>query len=174
MADQIFVSIGFTRKTHGVKGELKCSIEEDYKAIILKKGRVFLDQKGRKVPFFVEEIRGAGEPIVKFEDIDNREDALLLQSREIFLPENDLPVNFVVEDEDELAYAFVVGFRLLDQTVGLIGEIEDVVEMPQQEMAVVQYKGREVMIPLNEQFVLAIDEEKQEVKVDLPDGLLNM
>lgn len=174
MAEQTFVSIGFTRKTHGVKGELKCSVEEDFEEIVLKKGRVFLDQKGRKLPYFVETIRGAGEPIVKFEDVNTREDALMLQSKEMFLLESDLPLDFIVEDEEELAYGYVKGFRLVDKTVGPVGTIEEVIEMPQQEMAVVRYKGREVLTPLNDRLIVKIDEKSREVLVDLPDGLLDM
>lgn len=174
MATQQYVNIGFTRKTHGVKGELKCSIEEAYEEIVEKKGRVFLDIRGRKVPYFVESIRGAGEPIVKFEEVTNREQALLLQTRDIFLLESDLPRGFQVEDEESLKYAYVKGFHLIDQTVGDLGVIADVVEMPQQELAVLHYLGREIMIPLNEHFVVSIDAESKKVTTDLPEGLLDM
>ncbi len=174
MAEQVFISIGFTRKTHGVKGELKCSVGEDFEEIVTKKGRVFLDQRGRKLPYFVESIRGAGEPIIKFEDVNNREDALLLQAREMFLLEADLPLDFIVEDEEELVFGYLKGYGLVDKTLGPVGVIDEVMEMPQQEMAVVRYKGREVLIPLNERLITKIDEAERKVWLDLPEGLLDM
>lgn len=174
MSTQNFVSIGFTRKTHGVRGELKCSIEEGFEEIVEKKRRVFLDMKGRKVPYFIESLRGKGEPIIKFEDVGNREDALLLQSRELFLSESDLPRGFEIEEEEDLEYGFVEGFHLIDKVLGDLGIIEEVIEMPQQEMAMLRYLGKELMIPLNEHFIVSIDEEQKKVHADLPEGLLDM
>lgn len=174
MAEIAYVSIGFTRKTHGVKGELKCSIGEDFEDIALEKGRVFLDMRGRKAPFFIESLRGAGEPIVKFEDVHTREDALPLQSREIFLLESDLPAGFVIEAGDTLEYAHLKGFQVVDKSAGPVGRIDEVLDMPQQEMASVRYRGREIMIPLIAAFILSVDEGRQEVQMDLPEGLLDM
>ncbi|HNM24416.1 MAG TPA: ribosome maturation factor RimM [Saprospiraceae bacterium] len=174
MSAQNFVSIGFTRKTHGVKGELKCSIEEAFEEIAVKKGRVFLDIKGRKVPYFIESLRGAGEPIVKFEDVDNREQAMLLQSRELFLSESDLPRGFEVEEEEGLVYEHIKGYHLIDKTQGDLGIISEVIEMPQQEMAVLHYLGKEIMVPLNEHFIVSIDDDQRKVLADLPEGLLDM
>ncbi len=45
--------------------------------------------------------------------------------------------------------------------------------MPQQEMAFLDYKGAEVLIPLNVQLIVSINEEKQEILMDLPEGLLD-
>lgn len=63
---------------------------------------------------------------------------------------------------------------LVDQNAGEIGHITEVLEMPQQEMAAVQYQGREVLIPLNEQFIIEVDHATQKVLMDLPEGLLNL
>jgi 16S rRNA processing protein RimM len=61
---------------------------------------------------------------------------------------------------------------LVDAQAGPVGPIEEVLEMPQQEMALVRYKGRETLIPLNTHFIQRVDTERREVLVDLPDGLL--
>ncbi|MEM6699798.1 MAG: hypothetical protein AAF599_15455 [Bacteroidota bacterium] len=56
----------------------------------------------------------------------------------------------------------------------MIGVIEEVIEMPQQEMAVINYKDKEVLIPMNEDFILEILEEEKILKVELPEGLLDL
>ena len=81
-----FTQIGFTKKTHGVAGEIKIAIEEVYEDLFLEADRVFLEIKGAKMPFFIENIRGGGELIVHFEDVKNKEEAWLLQSKGVFLP----------------------------------------------------------------------------------------
>lgn len=167
-----YIQIGFTKKTHGIGGELKVVVEEPYEDIFLEADRVFLEIKGVKQPYFIKSIRGGGDLIVLFEDVANREEALTLQSRAIFLPENELPEEALIPAEETSEHAHLVGYLLLDQALGPIGPITEVIEMPQQEMAVVQWQGREVLIPLNEQFILAVDEKAKTVRMDLPEGLL--
>ena len=111
------------------------------------------------------------------EDIDSRDAAFVLQAREIFLREqdilNDKEREFEIPD-DSLEYEHLIGFLILDQTIGEVGPIDEVLEMPQQEMAFLKFKGREVLIPLNEELIVSVDEKNRTVLMDLPEGLLEM
>lgn len=172
-----YVTIGYTKKTHGIGGELKLIIEERYLEDFLKNERIFIDVKGAKVPYFVDNIRGKGEMILKLEDVDSREAAYMLQSREVSLREQDLIPDREREldvEEETLEYGHLEGFLLVDKTAGEVGRIDEVLDMPQQEMAFLQYRNREVLIPLNEQFITAIDEHAKKVYTDLPEGLLDV
>jgi 16S rRNA processing protein RimM len=114
--------------------------------------------------------------MVKFEDVNNRNDASPLTGKEMFLREKDL----IPEEEREyevtdiLEYRKYEGYLITDKTVGDIGKIEEVVEFPQQEMAVVLYKENEIYVPLHEDLILEIDDEKQRMLVELPEGLLSL
>lgn len=168
-----FTQIGFTKKTHGVAGEIKIAIEEVYEDLFLEADRVFLEIKGAKMPFFIENIRGGGELIVHFEDVKNKEEAWLLQSKGVFLPTAEIPASLEAPD-DGLEYGDLGGYTMIDKEVGEVGVIEEILDMPQQEMALIRYKKREVLIPLNEELILDIDEKKKQVMVDLPEGLLDL
>lgn len=178
MAENQYINIGYTKKTHGIGGELKLVVEARFLEDFLKNERIFLDVKGVKVPYFVANVRGKGEMILKLEEVDSRESAYALQSREVFLREQDLIPDhareFEVEPEETLEYEHLAGFLLIDKTAGEVGRIEEVLDMPQQEMAFLQYKGREVLIPLNGQFITSIDEKGKKILMDLPAGLLEM
>lgn len=143
----------------------------------MKTERIFLEIKGVKIPYFIANVRGGGEMILKLEEVDNRDTATLLQSREVLLREQDiLPDHareFEIEEEESLEYEYLVGFMIVDETLGEIGRIDEVLEMPQQEMAFLKYKGREVLVPLNEPFIRSIDKQNNRVLMDLPDGLLD-
>lgn len=169
-----YIQIGFTKKTHGIGGELKVIVEEPYEDLFLDADRVFLEIKGVKQPFFIKSIRGGGDLIVLFEDVANREDALALQSRGVFLPEAEIPQELQDMPDDELEHGRIVGYLLQDQVLGDIGPIQEVIAMPQQEMAVVVWNGREVLVPLNEKFVVSVDDRMQRVVVNLPEGLLSL
>ena len=66
------------------------------------------------------------------------------------------------------------GFTIVDQGIGLIGIIEEVIEYPQQDMAFLNYKDKEVMIPLNDTIVIGINEAEKQLLVDLPHGILDL
>jgi 16S rRNA processing protein RimM len=168
-----YIQIGFTKKTHGVKGELKIVIEEVFEDIFLEADRVFIEVRGNKMPYFIQNIRGEGDLIVLFEDITNKDQALVIQSKPVFMPAAELPASIEVPD-DGLEYSFLEGFVLTDKNTGEVGTIEEVIDMPQQEMAVVVYKNREILIPLDEQIIVTISEAKKTILMDLPDGLLDL
>ncbi|MBK7936547.1 MAG: hypothetical protein IPJ82_05435 [Lewinellaceae bacterium] len=177
MAENQYIGIGYTKKTHGLKGELKLIVEDRYLEDFLKNERIFVDVKGTKVPFFITNVRGKGEMILKLEDVDSLDVAYGLQSREIFLREKDLVPDHEREleiEEETLEYEHLTGFLLRDKNLGEIVTIEEVLEMPQQEMALLKYKGREVLVPLNERFVVTVDDKTKTVHTDLPEGLLDM
>jgi 16S rRNA processing protein RimM len=44
--------------------------------------------------------------------------------------------------------------------------------MPQQTMASMVYQNKEVLFPINDQFVKSIDQAAKKILVELPDGLL--
>lgn len=177
MAEPQYITIGRTRKAHGLSGELKMSIEDRYLEDFMKNERIFLEVKGLKLPYFIDSVRGGGELIVKLEEVDDRDAATVLQAREIMLREQDILTEeereFEVEEEQGLQYEHLTGYLMIDNERGEIATITEVLEMPQQEMAFLTYKGREILIPLNEQFVQRVDADQKRVYMDLPDGLLD-
>ena len=175
MSDIQYTAVGYTGKTHGLKGEMKAGIEDCFLEDFLKAEVVFLEVKGKKLPFFISSVRGKGDLIVKFEDVNVIEDAQPFTNKEVFLRSKD-----ILADEDReipietLGYAYCEGFMMIDNTLGDLGVIEEVIEMPQSEMAVLQIKGNEVLIPLVPQFIVTIERDKKTVTVDLPEGLVEL
>ena len=170
-----FQSIGFTKKTHGVKGELRLKIEDAYLEDFAQAEVVFLNIDGRKIPYFVEKVNFDNSFTIKFEEHDSRESVLLLTGKEIFLRGKDILTDSERTIEVEtLVYEKYTNFEILDKTLGKLGSIEEVIEFPQQEMAVVVYQEKDLLIPLNEHLIIEIKEEERIILMDLPDGLLNL
>jgi len=178
MAEIEYINIGYTRKTHGLKGELKAVIEERFLEDFMKNERIFLEIKTIMVPYFIVEVRGGGELIIALEDIKSKESAETLQARQIYLRKKDLVPDskrlMPIEEEETLEYAYMAGYTITDQTLGVVGPIDEVLEMPQQEMAFLKYKGKDVLIPLNAQLIVSVDKTARTVLMDLPEGLLDM
>lgn len=168
------VSIGFTKKPHGLKGEIKLHVEERYLEDLLNADIILLDIKGKQTPFFVEDIRVGNNIIAKFEDVDTPEGAVAIASKEIFLRESDL----IPDDEREIEidippFEHCVGYMIKNEGVD-VGVINEIQEFPQQEMAIVTYNKRDIMIPLNQHFVKKLDDTNKIIEMELPEGLLDL
>ncbi|HKG05409.1 MAG TPA: hypothetical protein VKB19_03070, partial [Pedobacter sp.] len=66
------------------------------------------------------------------------------------------------------------GFIVIDEVHGELGEIIEVNEYPQQFVATIAHKTTEILFPLNEDMIVEIDEEEGTLRVDLPEGLLDI
>ncbi len=170
-----YVQIGFTQKPHGTGGELKVKIFDEYIEDFLTIETVFLEMKGQKVPWFVENIRGSQDIIVKFEDVEHREKAASIASKELYLRESDILAQQERTIPQEVTpYGHLAGFSLWDAEKGLLGVIEEVQQLPGQEMAILEYESKAIMVPLIPAFILSIDAANQKVVVSLPEGLLDL
>lgn len=168
------VKIGRIGKAHGLNGELKAFVEDAYWEDFLNAEIIFLEIRGQYLPYFVEDVRAGNDVLVKFEDLNTREDAQMLHHKDIYLRSADILPDEARTIIIEPGYERFTGYNIEDATHGLVGKIDEVIEMPQQMMAVVVYRGREILIPLNEQFIVTADEEQSVLRMDLPDGLLDL
>ena len=87
---ETYQSIGFTKKTYGVKGELKLNIEDQYLEDFAQADVLFLNLSGRKIPHFIEYINYENPFTIKFEDYNSKEAAIELTGVEIFMRASDL------------------------------------------------------------------------------------
>ncbi len=168
------IEIGFTKKPHGLQGEIKVNIRDKYLEDFLNAHCLFLNIKGSIIPYFVESIRSTKHVLVKFEEVDTISQAEQIAGKSILIQAKDLiPEEEKVLELDVLQYAFAESFMVIDVQVGKIGAILRVEEFPQQEMAFVEYNGQEVLIPLNDALIVSIDKTKKEIIMNLPEGLLS-
>lgn len=163
--------IGYITKTKGLKGEVQVYFEfDDYADLELDS--VFIEINKKLIPFFVStyKLHSNSTGYFYFEDIDVIEKAEKLLKKKIYLPLSKKPERA----DDEFYYTDLKGYIAYDEKLGELGEIIDVHEYPQQFIAVVSYKFREVMFPLNDDMIVTIDEEESSIHVKLPDGLLDV
>ena len=172
---QNLIHVGRTRKTYGVKGELKIEVKDLYYDDILKTEVVFVEISGKKIPYFIDTIKSKNNLLIKFQDIDNPETASLITSKKIYLRQEDL--NPEIADSpnlDAFSLEDLIGFKIKDSTIGLVGAINEIEEYPQQLIAFVAYKDRTCMIPLTAGLITSIDQEAKIIEMDLPEGLLEL
>jgi 16S rRNA processing protein RimM len=81
---------------------------------------------------------------------------------------------FVSEDGESLYLNEIAGFSVHDKTLGDIGQISDFSSNGIQDLLVIQDKSESFEIPFVKEYVLDIDFKNKTIKMDLPEGLLEI
>lgn len=163
--------IGVFNKPHGIHGELSFTFTDDiFDRVEAEYLICLLD--GILVPFFLEEYRFRSDTtaLVKLEGVDTAEHARMFTNIEVYFPAK------YVEDAqpDELTWDFFVGFRMEEVHHGKLGEVTEVDNSTINTLFVVDYQGKELLVPAQEEFIAGIDQKHKIITVDLPEGLLEL
>lgn len=165
------IRIGKIAATHGLKGSV-ILVHIVGKSDWLKKDDVlFLElNKGSYIPFFVTEAKPAHEDeyIVNFEDVESVDEGKKLVGKPVYVKED------ILEKHVNDSPLLWIGFNIVDRDKGSIGAIEDVMQTGHQWLAKLTYEGREVLVPLIEEMILDVNVRNKFVRMDLPEGLLDL
>ncbi|MBU1821567.1 MAG: PRC-barrel domain-containing protein, partial [Bacteroidetes bacterium] len=77
-------------------------------------------------------------------------------------------------NEDQFYYHEIQGFEVVDENLGVLGTVREVYSVSTQNLIALDYRGVEVLIPIVDDIVLTADREKNQVLVNLPEGLLQV
>ena len=159
------VFAGYFGKTHGLKGHL--IFKTDNVLGIEKIKALFVEVAGNKVPYFINDVKESNNGfIVGLEEIDSVEKARQMVGKTVFADER-----FVEQEDPESGW---LGFELIDKHYGSLGKIEDVSDNGQQLLVTVKYKGKEIILPLVDDFIEKVDEKKKTIFFVAPEGLIQL
>ena len=130
-------------------------------------------QDNSLIPFFISttQLLNNGTLKIKIDDINTVDQAKALVGKELFLPLNTLPPL----TGNKFYYHEVIGFKVVDATKGDIGEIFNVLELPQQ--AVLEIKNpqeKEILIPITDQIIKNVNRAEKTIEIDAPEGLIDI
>ena len=167
------VKIGYIQKPHGIHGELVIRFDEEYYETLEECPTLFLEIDNLLVPFFISEeglrFKSGESVIANLEWINSDKKAKELCGLSVFVGQDD-----IVLSEDEFTPHMLIGFQLFDETLGKIGEINEVHDYSGNLLLSVDYKGIESLIPLNEDLIVRLDEDLREIELRIPEGLFNL
>lgn len=165
--------IGRIGKTHGVRGELKISIEDRYLEDAFSVQSIVMKLGGQPLPYFIEHLRGETTLLLKLEDVDDKETASALHFLDVFLPTSSITSASIPKTNKDIFLSWK-GYTIIDETVGKIGTIDYVHELPEHYLAEVDLNSKMIIIPLHQDLVVKVDDKKKEVLMALPEGILDV
>ena len=162
--------VAYVSKTHGLRGEVTI-VPMPECPDLSEVSTLFVETKNGVVPYFVEAISiRPDKAFVKFEDVETPEQGMELKGCSLFLRKADRPRL----KRGEFYNDEVIGFRVSDAALGLLGVVEAVEEAGPNRFLVLHANGKEVMIPVNGPFIQRINKSRKEIGVALPEGFLEI
>ena len=164
--------LGKIVKKYSFKGELLAKLDTDEPAIYENLDAIFINLNSTLVPFFVEksQLHKSNLLRLKFDDINNEEDAEALLKSDLYLPLDLLPKL----EGDKFYFHEIINFQLVDENFGYVGIIRGVNDSTAQALFEVDSEGIEILIPINDDFIKKIDRVNKNITVNTPEGLIEL
>ncbi|MFI3263562.1 MAG: 16S rRNA processing protein RimM [Rikenellaceae bacterium] len=156
-------------KVYSESGELQLRLYDNFNELVDLTEPLFAEIDSLEVPVFIGDFlkRGSSKATIKIDDIDSDLRALEFVDKELYLYVED-------EDDGELYYEDMGGFKIIDSRSGKSGIITEYIDYNDNPLFSTDFNGIEVMIPVNDDIIDEIDEDIKVVKVTLPEGLIEL
>lgn len=168
-----YFHIGRFSAVSGLKGDLILTHSLGIRTALSGLEMMFVEeQKGSFIPYYIQNVRPRNEQeiLLNLEGVDNRDQALKLLRREVFLTE--AWFRKLTPENNKLSLLGFMAFQ--DPSGEELGPIEEIIEVPGQVLARLLYRDRELMIPLNKESLARVDRERKQVFFRLAEGLLEI
>lgn len=157
--------------THGIKGECKVTMFDDFETTCFECGKKLSLTNG-KVNVDVTPLRlrmHKGFPLVVFKEITNMSEAEVYKDYLIEMELEDLP-----EKSDGTYYNFeLIGLDVVDQNDNKIGTVKSIEKTLANDVIRVEREDmKDVLIPYVDAFILDIDMDNEVMKINVIEGLL--
>ena len=166
--EEKLITIGKITRHQGNKGEVRIDPLTDWPERFNKLEKVYLIKNRIEKEVIIEKIRfHKGYVIIKFENFNNIEKAIEHKNFHVKISEDkvvDLP-------EDNYFLHDIIGLDVYTVEDNYLGIVDEILETKANDVYIIRDENSELLIPAIEDVILAIDLEKNQMKVKLPPGL---
>jgi len=171
MAYKAQILLGTITKVHGYQGAVTVRLERAFIERIPEPESVFLEVEGKPVPFFIADLEYPGADIlrIKFEGYDSINKVREFTGCRVFLITGD------IEKNPADNFGTLKGYKICSSENKITGTIIGIIENPGQILLNTDDGcGREILIPLHEDLIISIDKKRKIIRMDLPEGLIDL
>ena len=164
--------LGKIAKKFSFKGEVLVFLDTDEPEIYKDLESVFIEINKSLVPFFIENCSLHKDKFlrVRFEDIQTEEEADEIMGSELYLPLSMLPKL----EGTQFYYHEVINFDVIDTRIGNIGTITAINDNGAQPLFEIDKNGTQILIPLIDDFIVALDRVNKTITLATPEGLVDL
>ena len=164
-----YFEVGHIIRTHGLNGQLKAKIGPNCPELSELES-LFFKIDGHYVPYFISDYSKNGNQfIIKFEEVNNIDSAQYLRGKNIFIDQS----RMIESPADTISSNEMIGFEVMEKEKCL-GKVKEILNSGPIQHLIVIHNKKEVLIPINNHFIISIDTKNNIIYTELPDGLLEI
>lgn len=169
VGEPLYLSVGYLRRPHGVKGEIIMDLHTDYPERLRKGRKLFVGEEYK--PISLEAVRPhANGVLVKFMGVDTPESAGQFRNQWVYAAVNDLPP---LEEGQHYQHE-MLGMAVVDDAGNQLGALVEIIETGANDVFVVRDgAGKEILLPDIPAVILDLDFAQRVMRVHLLDGLVS-
>lgn len=163
--------VGIIRSAHGLKGDVMITHQLDNSNDLTQWEALMIElNPGSFIPFFIEEIEMLNDEdiLCKLEEINSREEAVTLNGKAVYTT-----IHHQVKAKKEDEWEALIGYEVMHNDI-IIGKISALLNVSMNMLLQVERENKEILIPATEEFIMDIDPKKKVIRMQLPDGLLDL
>ncbi|APZ46312.1 16S rRNA processing protein RimM [Polaribacter reichenbachii] len=157
---------------YSFKGEVVIKLDTDEPELYKNMESVYVEFGTNLVPFFIDKssLHKGNQLRVQFEDVYSEEEADSILKCGVYLPLDLLPKL----SGDKFYFHEVIGFKVVDSNFGEVGNIVHINDKAAQPLFEIDRDGKEIFIPMIDDFIKKVDRENKQIQVETPEGLIEL
>ena len=160
--------VGRIGRAHGVLGEATVQVQTDDPDLRFKVGAKLILDNGKDL--IIRSARWHNQILLlAFDGVVDRNQIEELRDQMI-----SAEVDITSLSPGEYHYQQLLGCQVFLQNDELIGEVDEIVKLPSQDLLSVVKNGKKVLIPMVKKIIISIDIFTKKIVVDPPEGLLDV
>jgi 16S rRNA processing protein RimM len=156
-----YIPVGRVLSIRGVRGEIQFRYYSNSEPDLCGYAALFADRDGRKIELKPSRVQARrGHFLIQFRELETPEAASFLVGKELYVREEDLPKL----GEGEYYEYQLIGLRAINERDEPIGRVKEVIHTKANDVIVIEGE-KEMLIPMQEGFVLDIDIDAASIRV---------
>jgi len=157
------VAMGYIKGVFGIKGWLKIAANTEYTDSLLDYPEWQLCKDGKTLNVVLEAGKIVnGELQVKFEGIDDRDQAFALRGYTIEIPRE----AFAPTEEDEYYWADLVGMTVINKENIVLGKVSNLMETGANDVLMIKGEHGQILIPFVSNYIESVDTDSKTIIAD--------
>jgi 16S rRNA processing protein RimM len=162
--------IGHFSRLHGYSGKLVISFINETPSILTKKITIWLNVYGIMTPYKIQEIQPLNKNKLVLTLLNvNKDKAEELKNKSVFVNPKDVDL-----PEEKFDKNNITGYDLFSKEEENLGKVSAVIKIKNNNLIQIYINETEVLLPFSEKTILVLDHSKKQIKLDIPDGLIEL
>ena len=162
--------IGHFSRLHGYSGKLVISFINETPSILTKKITIWLNISGIMTPYKIQEIQQLNKNKLVLTLLNvNKNKAEELKNKSVFINPKDVDLT-----EEKFDKNNITGYDLFSNEEENLGKVSAVIKIKNNNLIQIYINETEVLLPFSEKTILVLDHSKKQIKLDIPDGLIEL